>query len=95
MDIEADIILNKIDLYRINGKASLLIEMQESVNEIDSYYAKIYEYCHEYRELYPLYSECDKDMPIFSSSSLAKLKTYATQASRLKSVYDIMCSYYK
>jgi hypothetical protein len=94
IDIEADIILNKIELYRINGKASLLIDMQESVNKIDSYYAKIYNYCSPYKELYPLYSECDKDMPIFSSSSLAKLKTYATQAGRLKTAYDVMCDNY-
>ena len=92
IDLEADILENTLDLYKMNRKPSLLVEMQESVNKIDEYYSKIRKYCEPRKhELYVLYTECDREMPVFTSTSTAKLATYITQASRLKSAYDATC----
>ena len=89
--IEGEMILINIDLYRINGKTSELIEMQEHVQKIDGYLSKMRSYCQSINELYPLYSACDLVAPVVTSGNLAKIKTYATQATRIKITYDISC----
>ena len=94
LDLEADILDTRIELYRTTGDARYLLDIQDSVENIDSYFRRIREYTAPYDELYMLYTFCDYDMPIFSSGSLAKVATYATAASRAKEIYDMHCDNY-
>lgn len=94
LELESEILLSKIDLYKITGKTKDLLAIQESVSEIASYYSKIYGYCSPYQELYTLYSDCTDPVPLVTSSNMAKIKTYATQAGRVDTVYNILCNKY-
>lgn len=84
----------KIDLYRISGKASHYVDIVKSLNTIFDYYSRIESRCKDVRELYPLYLSVKRDKPYISTSSLARARTEATNAMRVKIDYNSCCEYY-
>ncbi len=82
----------KLNLYKINKDASLLVKMQKDVSDINSRLENILRIISPYKkELLPLYSACDIDSPVFDVSSTAKLATYITLVSRVKTSYETIC----
>ena len=81
-------------MYRLTGKTSDFIKIQDRIYNIDSYYAKIRGYCKPYKELEMLYNDCDVDIPYYSTSTLAYAATYGTKATRLGPTYNYLCNKY-
>lgn len=94
LEIDADILETQVERYKLTKDASILVEIQEKVIEIDGYYAKIRQYCEPYKKtyLYGLYNECDREMPIVQSGSLSKVSTYARHAGYIKDFYASSCA---
>lgn len=88
------IIKSQVDLYRINKKTSVLVDIIESADDIQEYFSKVEGYCKSVRALYPLYSEATPTRPIITSSNLSKAVTYGDKAERIKITYDYFCEYY-
>lgn len=94
LDIDAQILETQIELYRTTGESKYLVEIADSVSDIHSSFMRIREYTEPYDELFIMYSEAEDEIPIFSSSSLAKVSTYARKASRMKEYYEPLCERY-
>lgn len=92
--IAGKLLKSHIDLYRMTGKYSYLLDAIEKVDEIDGYFSEIRKKTASCRMLYPLYLDADRTRPIVTSSSTASASTYGTYAERIQTTYDYYCKRY-
>lgn len=90
----ADVLSAAVDLYKINGKASLLVEMQTNISNIDSWVSKVHSLTASEKYLYPLYSESNITPVAATSYNVSKVSSYAQKVKRMKSAYDALCKTY-
>ena len=89
-----EILKTQVELYRINRKTSVLVDIVETADKIQDYFSRIAGYCESVRSLYPLYLDATPKRPIITSSSMASASSYGEKAQRIKVTYDYFCEYY-
>lgn len=92
--LAANVISSSIDVYKLNHKASLLVDIQSKITLIDSNLSKIRNITANERMLYPLYSHANITSVAATSYNIYKVSSYAQSVKNMKSAYDALCKSY-
>ena len=93
ISIDGVVLESAIKLYKLTGSVSDFRTVQETVTEIDEYYAKIRNECYKYKdnELAFLYILCDRERPVVTSSNMSTISLYAASAKDLANNFLSIC----
>lgn len=92
--LAANVISASVDVYKLNHKASLLVDMQSKITQIDSNLYKIRNLTANERMLYPLYSHANITPVAATSYNIYKVSSYAQSVRNMKTAYDSLCKSY-
>ena len=102
LKLDCSILETQVDLYKINGKASVLMDIIDKVDEMYGYVKKVRDACKDQRELKLLYDEClDVEYPGTSGSSSSAIRSYLSNVNKFKRqcgyvymMYDVIAPSY-